>query len=87
MLCPGPVATALGETSRANQPAGAATPDPTDTLADRAAQRGAGVLLPADVARIALEGVEADRVHILTNPETAAGVRARVEALLADLPW
>ncbi|CAJ61696.1 MULTISPECIES: SDR family NAD(P)-dependent oxidoreductase [Frankia] len=87
VLCPGPVATALSETSRANRPAGARTPDPTDTLADRAAQRGGSVLLPADVARIALEGVEADRVHILTNPETAAGVRARVEALLADVPW
>jgi len=87
VLCPGLVATALAETSRANQPAGAQTPDPAYTTEERAAQSGESILLPADVARIAIEGIEADRVHILTNPETAAGVRARVESLLADLPW
>jgi NAD(P)-dependent dehydrogenase (short-subunit alcohol dehydrogenase family) len=85
VLCPGVVATALAETSRANRPAGAQTFDPADE--DGTAQSFGSVLLPADVARIAIEGIEADRVHILTNPDTAAGVRARVESLLADLPW
>lgn len=85
VLCPGLVATSLRETSRALRPEGAETPDLSATIEAATARHGS-ILTPAEVARIALDGIEADRRHILTNPDSGPPVRARVNALLADLP-
>ena len=82
-LCPGQVETALGETSLANRPEGAEAPRAAGN--DAPVERRGAVMTPAEVALIALDGVEHDRVHILTHLERTDGVRARVDALLADL--
>jgi NAD(P)-dependent dehydrogenase (short-subunit alcohol dehydrogenase family) len=85
VLCPGLVATALAQTSVLNRPDGAETPEPTATIQDEAAQHGS-ILTAAEVADLALQGVEDDRVHIITHPDNRASVTARVEGVLADLP-
>jgi NAD(P)-dependent dehydrogenase (short-subunit alcohol dehydrogenase family) len=85
VLCPGLVATALAETSQANRPEGAQAPDISARIADQAATHGT-ILTATDVARIALEGVEAGRVHIITHQDSIGPVRARIDSVLADLP-
>jgi NAD(P)-dependent dehydrogenase (short-subunit alcohol dehydrogenase family) len=85
VLCPGLVATSLSETSSANRPEGAETPDLSASIQDQTLDHGS-IMTPAQVAAIALDGIEGDRLHILTNPDSGAPVRARVQALLADLP-
>ncbi|MFF3573883.1 SDR family NAD(P)-dependent oxidoreductase [Nocardia jiangxiensis] len=89
VLCPGLVETSLKETSAMNRPVGVETVEATsDVSAERASLRAAwgSVLTPADVAEIALAGVEARRLHILPNNDSAAPVRARVDRLIEDLP-
>jgi NAD(P)-dependent dehydrogenase (short-subunit alcohol dehydrogenase family) len=81
VLCPGRVESGIEQTSAANRPADVPT-TPTD---QQAAGSGGGVISAAECARIALAGIEEDRLHILTHPESAEPVRARVAALLADL--
>jgi NAD(P)-dependent dehydrogenase (short-subunit alcohol dehydrogenase family) len=85
VLCPGMVATSLGETSRQIRPQGAETPEgnPGD---DAAVPAGYAVLTPARVAELAIAGIEAERLHILTSPDSFAMVRRRVGRLLADIP-
>jgi NAD(P)-dependent dehydrogenase (short-subunit alcohol dehydrogenase family) len=87
VLCPGMVATALSETSLANAP-----PDvPLDRSAPRpsveeTAERYGSVLTADEVALAAIAGIEEDRAHVLPSPDSGPPVRARVDALLADLP-
>jgi NAD(P)-dependent dehydrogenase (short-subunit alcohol dehydrogenase family) len=81
VLCPARVATALEQTSYAARPDDVALPLPDQ----EAVTSGGGVLTAGEVARIALEGVEAGKLHVLTHPESAEPVRRRVEALLGDL--
>jgi hypothetical protein len=81
VLCPARVESGIEQTSAANRPSDVPSP-PAD---QQAAGSGGGVISAAECARIALAGVEADRLHILTHPESAAPVRSRVQALLADL--
>lgn len=79
VLCPGLVNTALGATSAALVPPGAAsTPENSGEIT--------GGIEPALVADAAFEAVEADRVHAVVGPGAADVARQRVDALLADLP-
>lgn len=82
VLCPGLVATALGESSMQNRPADLVVHEsaPRQLMVDPSA------LMPADVGPIVVAGIEADKLHIFTHESTNAGVRGRVERLLADLP-
>jgi NAD(P)-dependent dehydrogenase (short-subunit alcohol dehydrogenase family) len=81
MLCPARVESGIEQTSATNRP-----PDVPTTPADQQATgSGGGIISAAECARIALAGIEADRLHILTHPESAEPVRRRVAALLADL--
>jgi NAD(P)-dependent dehydrogenase (short-subunit alcohol dehydrogenase family) len=80
VLCPGLVETSLGSTSAALAPPGAAA-----TASDPGGGMPAGVMKPSIVAEAAIEAVEAGRVHAIVGPGTAAVVRQRVDALLADL--
>lgn len=84
-LCPGPVATGLGETSMANRPAGIMPEDRPRTASEVSSQHGAA--MDADeVALMALEGIEEDRLHVITHSANEAAIRARIEGVLADLP-
>jgi NAD(P)-dependent dehydrogenase (short-subunit alcohol dehydrogenase family) len=81
VLCPARVESGIEQTSATHRPA-----DVPSHLADQqAVGSGGGVISAAECARIALAGIEEDRLHILTHPESAEPVRARVRALLADL--
>jgi NAD(P)-dependent dehydrogenase (short-subunit alcohol dehydrogenase family) len=83
VLCPGFVDTPLALSSEQTRPAGVEgrkTPQ-------LAAEARAHAALTADqVAAAALAGVESDRAHVLSHPDSAGLVRARIDALLADLP-
>ncbi|MDT7762429.1 MAG: hypothetical protein QOC63_1849 [Mycobacterium sp.] len=79
VLCPGMVDTPLSANSaRLVPPGAAATPDDAGGMP-------AGAISPAAVAQAAIEAVEADLVHAIVGPGTAAVVRQRVDGLLADL--
>jgi len=81
-LCPGIVDTPLVATSAAIHPDGANAPTPPP---------GGGSSLPgdvitaADVAEIAIAGIEAGRVRILTHTDSFRPARARLAAVLADV--
>jgi NADP-dependent 3-hydroxy acid dehydrogenase YdfG len=81
VLCPARVATALEQTSYAARPDDVPLPLPDQ----QAVTSGGAVISASEVARIALAGVEAGKLHVLTHPESAAPVRRRVEALLANV--
>jgi NAD(P)-dependent dehydrogenase (short-subunit alcohol dehydrogenase family) len=79
VLCPGMVDTPLSANSaRLVPPGAAATPDDVGGMQ-------AGTISPAAVAQAAIDAVEADRVHAIVGPGTAAVVRQRMDGLLADL--
>jgi NAD(P)-dependent dehydrogenase (short-subunit alcohol dehydrogenase family) len=81
VLCPARVATALEQTSYAARPEDVPLPVP----GQEALTSGGGVLTAEEVARLALVGIEADALHVLTHPESAEPVRRRVQALLDDV--
>ncbi|MEU7813892.1 SDR family NAD(P)-dependent oxidoreductase [Pseudonocardia sp. NPDC049154] len=78
VLCPGMVETDLHRTSLQNRPAGVGTTEET-------ARPAGSALSPDEVAEAAMVGIEAGRVHVLSNPGSGPVARARVEALLADI--
>jgi NAD(P)-dependent dehydrogenase (short-subunit alcohol dehydrogenase family) len=87
VLCPGLVDTPLPATSARHRPpavpaGGADQPTEMSSMA----RPGHALMQPAEVARAALDGIESNRLHIITHRDSAGPVRARVEALLADLP-
>jgi NAD(P)-dependent dehydrogenase (short-subunit alcohol dehydrogenase family) len=86
VLCPGLVDTGLPATSRMNHP----NPDqltPTDvpTMASQAGP-GRSILSAATVAELTIAGIETDRLHIITHPDGAGPILARLESVRADLP-
>jgi NAD(P)-dependent dehydrogenase (short-subunit alcohol dehydrogenase family) len=87
VVCPGLVETGLAESSEQIRPA-AVPSRSTDGQAPRlaAAAGGVEVVKPSEVARAVLGAIEADQLHLVFPAGAAAGPRARVEALLADLP-
>ena len=85
VLCPGFVATQIGESDR-NRP-----DELRDaTQLDPAMEQFRGVFMqmlasglpPAEVAAMVLDAVRNDRFYILTHPELKEPVRARMEAIL-----
>jgi short-subunit dehydrogenase len=81
VLCPARVESSLEQTSAAARPAD--VPAPPAVQQDTGS--GGGTISARECARLALAGVEADRLHVLTHPESAGPVRSRVEALLDDI--
>lgn len=85
VLCPGLVDTALGANSAElgvfTMPAGA---PPRSGMRAQAASQG-GILSPREVAEIALEAIEAGRLHVAPGAGVAGRAKARVDALLANL--
>jgi NAD(P)-dependent dehydrogenase (short-subunit alcohol dehydrogenase family) len=84
IVCPGPVATRIHDAAR-NRPAALqgerAGPEPRPAFGNTATR-----ISPTDAAAQILGAVEADRYYLLTNPENAPAVRARMARLLTDLP-
>jgi short-subunit dehydrogenase len=82
VLCPGLVATRLGDADR-NRPAGLSEANPAGA-APAPTPSGAG-LDPAVVAGEALAAIESDRLHLAPGAGNRALVAARVERLYSDL--
>jgi NAD(P)-dependent dehydrogenase (short-subunit alcohol dehydrogenase family) len=84
IVCPGPVATRIHDAAR-NRPAalqGERTgPEPRPAFANTATR-----ISPTEAATQILAAVEEDRCYLLTNPENAPDIRARMSRLLIDLP-
>jgi NAD(P)-dependent dehydrogenase (short-subunit alcohol dehydrogenase family) len=82
LLAPGPVRTGLGFSSR-NRPEGSA-----GALQDKDLSAGDGGGLrwadPAEVGRIAVAAIEADRFYAITHPEWLSGVAERHRAIEAS---
>jgi NAD(P)-dependent dehydrogenase (short-subunit alcohol dehydrogenase family) len=85
VLCPGLVATQLGANSAALGAVTYSTSDDQPKTMEEAAARYGGILTPDQVAQATLEGIEADRVHVIIGATIQSAVRARVEAVLNDL--
>jgi hypothetical protein len=45
-----------------------------------------GLLQPADVAEAAIDGIEAGRLHVIVGTDSVPVIRARLDAVAADLP-
>jgi NAD(P)-dependent dehydrogenase (short-subunit alcohol dehydrogenase family) len=93
VLCPGRVATSLAETSAQNRPPDLNVPMPPpqppqapQPQAGAEARARGQVLTAVEVARLALDGVEQGRLHVITHPDSGPAVRARAESVLVDLP-
>lgn len=82
VVCPGHVETPLAENSLATRPA-----EVRDWGAvPRGPRRHGSVISAKDVAAATVAAIERNQLHVLTNADTEAAVRARVSALLQDLP-
>lgn len=83
VLCPGLIATNLALTSARNRPTqfGGALPTPPSMPAEMAAQ----AMQPEAVGPIVVRGIKANRLTILTHPETVIPMtQQRFDALRAD---
>nr|WP_271209545.1 SDR family NAD(P)-dependent oxidoreductase [Rhodococcus wratislaviensis]GLK34144.1 short-chain type dehydrogenase/reductase [Rhodococcus wratislaviensis] len=84
VLCPGVVTTDLTRSSRESAPAGV---NPASGRGDvPTVPRLGSVLDPAAVAEMALAGIEADLLRIVTHRDSASLVRRRLASIAADLP-
>ncbi|ONH28003.1 SDR family NAD(P)-dependent oxidoreductase [Pseudofrankia asymbiotica] len=86
VVCPGLVATGIRDNSVASRPGGVGRwavggRELDDATRDAPVVRPGTVLAAADVARLALEGIEQDRLHVLTHPDSGAVVQARLRAV------
>ena len=84
VLCPGPVATNIVDSSR-NRPqefGPGASPDPNDAGANFVREMIAAGLAPSAVADMVVDAIRGGRLYILTHPQDYAGpVRERAEAI------
>ena len=84
VLCPGPVATNIVDSSR-NRPqefGPGASPDPNDAGANFVREMIAAGLAPSAVADMVVDAIRSERLYILTHPQDYAGpVRERAEAI------
>jgi len=87
VLCPGFVATNIGDSER-NRPEelrNATTPKETDQQAvmrELARQQIAAGIKPAEVAEMVLESIRDDRFYVLTHPRFKKVIRLRMENIL-----
>ncbi|MGE0878710.1 MAG: SDR family NAD(P)-dependent oxidoreductase [Acidimicrobiia bacterium] len=84
VLCPGIVATQLGESSTANRPSHLVIKEEKPRVIGGGLDP-ATFMQPDEVGPIVVAGIEARKLHILTHADMNGGVKARVDALLADL--
>jgi NAD(P)-dependent dehydrogenase (short-subunit alcohol dehydrogenase family) len=91
VLCPGVVASNLMGTSAENRPGafGAqAAPQLTPQRGGNDAARLAGFAMPAEaVGPIVVRAIRANRLHVLTHPQTRRLVENRFQALLEDFDF
>ena len=85
VLCPAYVNTGIGDATR-NRPAELANDNPLgEVYRERVRQAlKSGKLSAADIARITLEGVKADRFYILTHPRIKGAVETRMRDVLDE---
>src|SRR5262249_42383175 len=86
VLCPGRVSTSLRASSRENGPAQVISGEegpPLDRTLPGELYRS--VLTPAEVAEVALDGIERNQLYILTHADSVFEVRTRIDELLADI--
>lgn len=91
LLCPGFVATNIGDSER-NRPEelrSAPTPKEADQQAvmrELARQQIAAGINPSDVAEMVLESIRDDRFYVLTHPRFKKVIRLRMENILEGKP-
>lgn len=84
VLCPGGVRTQIAAAGR-NRPAQYGGPEEANRpLVSSMQQIG---LDPADVARLVVRAIKENQLHIMTHPETRAGVEDRFNRILAAYDW
>lgn len=88
VLCPGPVATDGVDNARRLRPAAAAEHSPKIETILQEAQKfvHAQGVAPSVVGELVVDGILRNRPYILTAPDNAAPIRARMEALLDAVP-
>jgi NAD(P)-dependent dehydrogenase (short-subunit alcohol dehydrogenase family) len=88
VVCPGPVATHLPQTSAENRPADVDErgefPDDIEE-GDMMTQYGSKIMLPEDVALLTLKAIEHNQLHLLTHPDSFSAARDRLESVANDL--
>ena len=85
VLCPAFVATGIFESDR-NRPKELAATNPLAKPYEEAGRKAvaAGRLSAADVARITLDAVKADRFYVLPHPKIKAAVESRMRDILEE---
>lgn len=86
VLCPGGVATRIGEAGR-NRPERFGGPEPPRRPAGAAAGVPPTAMDPAAVAALVVRGIRENRLHIFTHPETKGLVEARCRTLRDAFDW
>ncbi len=92
VLCPGLVASKLPHTSARNRPSRyGPQPDPTlDAGAERALDemtRERAAMAPEDVGPVVVQGILANRLHILTHPQARFLLEQRFARVLEDFDF
>jgi NAD(P)-dependent dehydrogenase (short-subunit alcohol dehydrogenase family) len=85
VLCPAFVPTGIADAER-NRPAELGARNPSTDIFDARLRKAveSGRLTADDIARIAFEGIEADRFYILTHPRIKAAIATRMEDILEE---
>ncbi|MDN5928904.1 MAG: SDR family NAD(P)-dependent oxidoreductase [Hyphomicrobiales bacterium] len=85
VLCPAFAPTGIADAER-NRPAELAAKNPSAGMFDARLRKAveSGRLTADDIARIAFEGIEADRFYILTHPKIKAAIATRMEDILEE---
>jgi NAD(P)-dependent dehydrogenase (short-subunit alcohol dehydrogenase family) len=85
VLCPAFAPTGIADAER-NRPAELGARNPSAGMFDARLRKAveSGRLTADDIARIALEGIEADRFYILTHPKIKAAIATRMEDILEE---
>jgi NAD(P)-dependent dehydrogenase (short-subunit alcohol dehydrogenase family) len=87
VLCPGMVESNLGATSARNRPERFGGPQPAPEASGpsrRQAPPGARVISGAECGRIVVRGIRANRLHIVTHPESLPLIERRLQQLRDD---
>jgi NAD(P)-dependent dehydrogenase (short-subunit alcohol dehydrogenase family) len=89
VLCPGFVATRIGDSDRnrpespvATKSGGPGATLPQETIREMARQQVAAGIKPSEVAEMVLEAIRDDRFYVLTHPRFRKLIRVRMENIL-----
>ena len=83
VLCPGGVRTRIATSTR-NRQDDFGGPEPGNQAMEAGMQSG---MDPAAVAALVVRAVKENQLHIMTHPETKAGVAERFDRILAAYDW